>query len=249
MNTNTNTTPANVPAAIVTANTDKKARRTRKKDIPSIVPAPVVPAPVVPVLTPEEERRQRIKALENSRKTARAVFAIEVMSLANQFDSAQIQASACIDKAIALFNLDMSADSKETIAAEMQKIYFKLDSWPVNKTGKKPVTVAAILSPAGKWGKKEITKNGMTVPVYFIEDDTYCKVVPVSLVRMVNAIQKRFYKTAPATEEITEYRFTSEDYNNLWAMVSELTNKEEKERVQNTLLLAEEKTVKRAAKK
>ena len=238
-----------VPAAIVTANTDKKARRTRKKDIPSIVPAPVVPAPVVPVLTPEEERRQRIKALENSRKTARAVFAIEVMSLANQFDSAQIQASACIDKAIALFSLDMSADNKETIAAEMQKIYYKIDSWPVNKTGKKPVTVAAIMSPAGKWGKKEIERNGMTVPVYFIEDGTYYQFVPVALVRLVNAIQKRFYKTAPQTEEITEYRFTSEDYNNLWAMVSELTNKEEKERILNSLLLAEEKTVKKTVKK
>ena len=231
-----------------TTTTDKKVRRTRKKDIPApVVPAPVPAAPVR--TTAEEERRQRIKALENSRKTARAVFAVEIMAIANRFASAQALASAEVDKAIELLGLDMSANDKETISKEMQKIYYKIEAWPMNKAGKKPVTVAAIMSPAGKWAKKEIERNGMLVPVYFVEDGTYYQFVPVALVRLVNAIQKRFYRAAPETTEKKIYQFSAEEFDAIWELASSAADADLKEKLQNALVAAEEKTVKVTVKK
>lgn len=239
------TATANTKAttAIVTANTDKRTRTGKKKDI-----APVV-APVPAPLSPEQERRQRIIALENSRKTAKAVFAVEIMAIANRFASAQALASAEVDKAIELLGVNAQATTKEEIAEEMSKIYHRLEPWPMSKNGKKPVTVSAILAPAGKWARKEIEKNGMPVQVYFVEDGLYYRDVPVSLVRLVNAIQKRFYRTAPETTEHKVYVFTSEEFDALWALATSVTDAKLKEQLQNTLVGAEEKTVKVAVKK
>ena len=227
---NTNTTPANVPTAIVTANTDKKARRTRKKDIPSIVPAPVV-APVVAPPAP--------LSVEETAIVEAAKLNISVIMLANRFAAAQSAATAVLDEFSAMVGIvepkDENGYSTEEIKEISDKIYQFIPCWPMANRGK-PVTCSAVLSKNGKWAK-----NG---DFYTKEDAALCVRVPVNVVRMVNATIKRLYRAKPETVDVTVYEIPEMKFNRLLSLIVRLPADEQK-LFADALNTVEKKTVKK----
>lgn len=215
----------NAPTAIVTANTDKKARRTRKKDIPTApTVAPTAPAPLT--------RTEQIIVAAATRN-------IEIVTLANRFAAAQAAASATLDEFSEMLGIPAPAGEAGYTADEIKeisaKIYRYIPCWPMANR-EKPITCAAILSKNGKWAK-----NG---DFYVKEDSALYTRVPVNVVRLVNATIKRLYRAKPETVDVTVYEIPEMKFNRLLSLIVRLPADEQK-LFADALNTVEKKTVKK----
>ena len=216
------------------ATATKRTRTSKKKDI--LVPVPVPDSPAmsapVPTLSALQLFRQEKERMKDIEDTARAELALETMRIANLFATATATATGCVDQFIKLYAINIEKPVKE----EFTRLYSIVPHWPT-KNGK-AVTVAAILQKKG--GKWSISGD-----LYRYDSDIESISVPVALVRLLNAVAKRFYKATAEKTEKTIFEFSSDDFTRL---LSALATGDCSQASAICLTSAIEKTVKRAVK-
>lgn len=156
---------------------------------------------------------ERTKAIQQRVDTSAKQFAAFI-DLATAFDSASKDASKAVDKAMQLFVIKEKEDLVKLTGFLADK-----KEWPAHNNV--PISINTILSSKGKWS---LNKNA---DFYFLDgkQGETCT-VKGQFARLVNAINKRFYKAVskPAAKD-TRIKVNAESFSTAKELLVSLENK------------------------